>query len=168
MYPRVMFPVKDYNTFDSEICHFKFKKPTYAVEKTNMKFFNEKPTNSCWFDLYIKELNCSIHFSYSPIDNKNTIDNLITDAFVLVAKHNVKAEYRNEKVIKNKNGVNGLLFEIEGPVASPINFYMTDSINHFVRASVYFNSTVNPDSIAPVLDFISTDVEEILRTFKFN
>lgn len=98
---------------------------------------------------------------------ENTLDKLIGDAFILASKHNVKADFREEVLIRKPNHVNGLMFNIEGPVASSINFYLTDSINHFVRASLYFKNTVNPDSIAPVLDFVREDIEKIITTFEW-
>ena len=79
----------------------------------------------------------------------------------------VSNEYREELPIRNQNGVEGLLFNLEGPVASPINFFMTDTLDHFVRASLYFNSNVDPDSIAPILEFVSKDVQQILQTFEW-
>lgn len=165
MFPRVEFPAKAYNEFDIEACHFTFQKPEYATIKTGISFFGEKAKNPCWFDLEIKKLNASLHFSYTKIEGDNTLEKLVTDAFKIVEEHNAKAKYREEALIENKNGVKGLMFNLEGPVASPINFFLTDTTSHFVRASLYFNSVVNPDSTQIVLDFVSKDVDKILSTF---
>ena len=80
----------------------------------------------------------------------------------MAGKHNVRAEFRKESIIEKPGNVNGLLFEISGPVASAIQFYVTDSINHFFRASLYFESHVNPDSTAPVLTFMKQDIFNII------
>ena len=165
MFPRVEFPEKSYDEFDFEACHFTFKKPKYATIKTGISFFGEKAKDPCWFDLEIKELNTSLHFSYTKIDEKNTLEKHVTDAFKIIEEHTAKADYREEALIENKNGVKELMFNLEGPVASPINFFLTDTTSHFVRASLYFNSVVNPDSTQIVLDFVSKDVDEILNTF---
>lgn len=165
MFPRVDFPSKVYNEFDFEACHFTFQKPEYATIKTGITFFGEKAKNPCWFDLEIEKLNTSLHFSYTKIEGKNTLEKLVTDAFKIVEEHNAKSEYTEEALIENKNGVKGLMFNLTGPVASPINFFLTDTVNHFVRASLYFNSAVNPDSTKNVLDFVSKDIDKILSTF---
>ena len=167
MYPRIIYPEKGYDQFLLDVCNFTFEKPAYADVKTGIKFFNEESSHPCWFDLELKEFNGSIHFSYNSIQDSKSLDKLVSDAFRIVEQHNNKAEYRAETLIQNSNGVNGLLFNLEGPVASPINFFLTDTTNHFVRASLYFNSAVDPDSIAPILDFVSKDIEQILKTFKW-
>lgn len=167
MYPRVVYPVQDYNPFVLDACHFTFDKPAYAKVKTGISFFGEKSSHPCWFDLELDEFKGSIHFSYNPIEDENSLDKLVSDAFRIVEQHNKKAEYREEVLIENKNGVHGLQFNLEGPVASPINFFLTDTTSHFVRASLYFNTTVDPDSIAPVLDFVTKDIQKIVDSFKW-
>lgn len=167
MFPRVVYPAQTYDQFKLEACNFTFDKPAYASVKTGIKFFDEESSHPCWFDLELKDFKGSIHFSYNPIENSNSLDKLVSDAFRIVEQHNSKAEYREEIIIENENGVNGLLFNLEGPVASPINFFLTDTTNHFVRASLYFNSAVDPDSIAPILDFVSNDIRKILETFEW-
>ena len=168
MFPRIIYPAQTYDQFELNVCNFTFEKPGYADVKTGIKFFNEESSHPCWFDLELKDFNGSIHFSYNPIENSNSLDKLVADAFKIVEQHNSKAEYREEILIQNDNGVNGLLFNLEGPVASPINFFLTDTTNHFVRASLYFNSAVDPDSIAPVLNFVSKDIQKILETFEWS
>lgn len=168
MYPRVIYPEKEYDDFVYKACNFTFQKPTYATIKTGINFFEEEAKDPCWFDLEIKELNSTLHFSYNRIEGKNTLEKLVVDAFKIVERHNAKAEYRGETIVENKNGVKGLLFNIEGPVASPVNFFLTDTTRHFLRASLYFNNAVNPDSISPILDFVNEDIDKILATFKWN
>ena len=167
MFPRIIYPEKAYDPFILNVCNFTFDKPAYAKVKSGIEFFGEKPEHPCWFDLQLDEFNGSIHFSYNQINDSNSLDKLVSDAFRIVEQHNTKAEYREEVLIKNREGVNGLLFKLEGPVASPINFFLTDTTNHFVRASLYFNSAVDPDSIAPVLNFVSDDIDRILESFKW-
>lgn len=167
MYPRVMYPEKAYEPLTMEGCNFTFEKPVYTKINRDVNFFEEEALHPCWFDLKFKDLNGALYFSYTPIDNNNTIEKLVSDAFRIVQEHNVKAEYRDEKIITNQYGANGLKFNIEGPVASPVNFYFTDEKNHFLRAALYFKSKVNPDSLAPILNFVEEDINHIIETFKW-
>jgi len=57
--------------------------------------------------------------------------------------------------------------EFTGRAASPLQFFLTDSTNHFLKASLYFNSKVNPDSIAPIAEFVKVDVAELINTLKW-
>ena len=79
-------------------------------------------------------------------------------------KHNIKAEFRSDIPLRT-NAASGMAFEIDGPVATPYQFYLTDSTNHFFRAALYFNAKVNPDSTKPVFDFLKKDIEHMQSTF---
>jgi gliding motility-associated lipoprotein GldD len=167
MYPLVEYPLRKEVEFINKECPFHFKHSDYLKYRRDTSFFGEKPINDCWFDLHSKELNSSIHCSFHELRNRKDLDSLIMDAFTLTDKHNIKANARKESIIDNKNGIKGILFEVDGPVASPIQFYVTDSLKYFFRGSLYFNSTVNPDSTAPVLTFIREDVKKLIETFNW-
>jgi len=167
MYPRVKYPVKEFGAFKESYCQFSFSQPLYAKVKKEEYYFEGKPLDPCWFDLEIKALNTTIHCSYYPINKPKDFEDYVNDAFKLTGKHNVRAEYIDEILVDNQKGVTGILFELTGPVASPLQFFLTDSTSHFFRGSVYFNSEVNRDSILPVYDFVKEDVLEMIETFEW-
>jgi gliding motility-associated lipoprotein GldD len=167
MYPFINYPIKKDTIYSSSTCGFSFPHPTHFRFKKDSFFFGEKPVNDCWFDLHSTAINTTIYCSYYDIKNRKGLDSLIKDAFELTNKHNIKANARKESVIQNENGLSGLLFEVDGPVATPIQFFITDSTKHFFRAAVYFDAKVNPDSTAPVLHFIKGDLEKMIEGFRF-
>lgn len=167
MYPRVVYPEKKYTPFQKSDCPFSFQMPEYGAILNDTFRFEGRPDNPCWFDLNLTSLNASIHCSYYEISGSRSLTSLVNDAFNLAGKHNIKANYRKESVIDNGSGVKGILFEIDGPVASPLQFYITDEKKHFFRASLYFNATVNPDSTAPVLQFLRPDLDTLISTFSW-
>lgn len=168
MYPKVEYPQVAYQALDLAFCPVDFDYPRYATIEKKESFFDQKPADECWFNIHSDTLNYDIHCSYYPLSGKNEdISKLIDDSYKMANKHNQKANYREEYLIKNKQEVTGIQFEIEGPVASPIQFYLTDSTQHFFRASLYFNATVNPDSIAPVLNFVKQDIRFMVESFEW-
>jgi gliding motility-associated lipoprotein GldD len=168
MYPKIDFPTeRNYNPLDTFGCEFHFMYPAYAELNKDSFIYENKSSNDCWFDIAIDRLNTKIYCSYYRIDNNNSLTKMVNDAFRIAGEHNSRADYRKESIIDKPGNVHGLLFEISGPVASPIQFYLTDSINHFFRASLYFESQVNPDSTAPVLTFMKEDIEQIINTFEW-
>jgi gliding motility-associated lipoprotein GldD len=167
MYPEVLYPVKEDTLFSNGNCPFTFTMPNYLNFRKDSFFYGEVPQHDCWFDLYNDNLSASLHFSYFPIANRKNLDKLIEDAFRITQEHNVKAVGRSESLIKNEAGVEGIIFEVDGPVASPVQFFLTDSTRHFFRGSLYFNAKVNPDSTAPVLKFVRADVNKIISSFKW-
>ena len=106
--------------------------------------------------------------SYVPITSRKHFDGLVSDAFEMADKHNIKASYRQESAISNPEGqIHGLIFEIDGPVATPLQFFVTDSTQHFLRASLYFKSAVNRDSIAPVYAYLKEDVYGMIESMEW-
>jgi len=166
-FPRVVYPEKAYRSFDTNYCRFTFQYPVYAEVVRDTMFFGEKPPSDCWFNIVIPSLNATVHCSYYAIGGKNTYDKLRGDAYALAGKHNSKADYIDELPVRKPNGVSGMVFDIQGPAASPFQFYLTDSTNHFLRGALYFNSQVRPDSLAPVFDFVKKDVMEMINTFEW-
>jgi len=167
LYPRVIFPVKEYQKFDETYCDFTFEYPSYAEIIQDTIFFGEAPLNPCWFDIVIKELNGKVHCSYFPISKPADLEGYVNDAFKFSSKHNDKADFRDEMVITKPNDVSGILFEMGGQVATPVHFFLTDSINHYFRASMYFYSPTNPDSMDIVHEFVKTDIAKMIETFEW-
>ena len=168
MYPKVEYPEKAYTIFDEDYCELTFERPVYTEINQERSFFDEEPLHPCWFDLSFPSLNGTLHFSYYPVDDRARFDELVGDAFTFVEKHDIKANYRTETIIENDHGLSGILFDISGPVASPTQFYLSDSTDHFIRASLYFNNKVEPDSMAPIYTFVREDIERMIATMKFN
>lgn len=166
-YPKVDYPEKVYQPFDKNYCQFTFEYPKYAEVLQDTLFFDERPTHPCWFDIVIASLDARIHCSYYPITRENTFDKLNSDAFDLANKHNLKANYIDDFIIQKPNGVSGIAFNLEGAVASPFQFILTDSTNHFMRGSLYFNTQAKPDSLAPVVNFVKTDIMHLINTFEW-
>lgn len=166
-YPKVEYPEKTFEAFTEASCPFTFTLPSYAKVVRDTSFFNEKPENPCWFDLYIPAFDSRLHCTYSPIDKDKTFLMLKEESFRLADWHNKRANYIDEINIKNANGVSGFAFDIRGPAASPFQFYLTDSTHHFLRAALYFNTQVQPDSLAPIYEFVKADLLTMIETFQW-
>ncbi len=166
-FPRIIYPEVSYQLVDQPYCPLKFEFPTYGKIVQDTLFFNEKPNHLCWFTIQVPSLNASLHCNYGPIGNRNDFDQYLQDEYKLLSKHNIKADFRDETILQNPQGVNRMAFEIEGEVASPYQFYFTDSTRHFFRASLYFNAQVNADSTKPALSFLIRDIRHMQETFEW-
>ncbi len=167
MYPKVDYPTKAYQDFSISGCPLTFNIPTYFGYSKDT-FAMDKSINKCWFDLECLPLNAYLHLSYLPVENRKHFDQLVGDAFELADKHNIKANYRDERKINYpEKRVHGLLFEIDGPVATPLQFFVTDTSSHFFRGSLYFKSRVDRDSLAPVYNYLKEDVLHLIDNFSW-
>ena len=167
LFPKIDFPEKEYQKFEEGYCNMTFDYPSYAHIEKEDNFFNEAPLHPCWFDIVVPSLNSRIHCSYIELNSQNDFDKAIKDAFNLAGKHNIKADYRDEMVIKKSEDVSGIIFDLHGPVATPAQFFLTDSTKHFVRGALYFNNKVQPDSMAPVYEFMKQDIARLVESFEW-
>ena len=85
----------------------------------------------------------------------------------MVQKHNIKASYIEEFPIQKSESVLGFAFNIEGPAASPFQFYLSDNKQHFLRGALYFNTQARPDSLAPIFNFVKEDIMKMINTFEW-
>lgn len=166
-FPRIEFPEKSYTTFKGGYCDFTFDYPMYGKVVRDSLFFGEKPVNDCWLDVQYPEFNGYLHCTYYPLEKEGDLDKLIKDEWKMSDKHHVKADYSDQFPIDKRNGTTGMIFEIEGAVASNLQFYLTDNQNHFLRAALYFKTQARPDSLAPVYDFIKDDVSRMIASLEW-
>lgn len=167
-YPRVVYPEKVYKPFDASYCNFTFEMPAYATLEKDTVFFDEKPKDECWFNLDVKQLNAKIYCSYNPINSRKDFDELVSDAFAMTNKHNIRASYIDEKQVHRPDDkVYGIVFNVDGAAASSYQFFLTDSTRNFLRGALYFNTQTRPDSLAPVISFMKKDLDKLVETLKW-
>jgi len=160
-YFRIDFPEKKYQKLDS-FYPYKFEYPKYVIITQDSSSVSEK----YWINIEYPDLNGKIHISYKAIDNN--LNQILEDTRKLVYKHTIKADAINEKMfIKPEKKVYGILYEIEGNAASSMQFFLTDSINHYLRGALYFNTEPNKDSLSPVLDFVREDIIVLIESFEW-
>ncbi len=160
-YFRISLPEKEYQSFDTTF-PYKFDYPTYA------KIANDSSNNAeaYWVNLEFPQFNGKVHMSYKTIHNN--LFELLEDSRSLAYKHTIKADAINEKLFfdETKN-VFGILYNIEGDAASSVQFFATDSTQHFLRGSLYFNSIPNKDSLAPVVTFVREDIIRLMESLEW-
>ena len=166
-FPRVTYPEKAYQSFDQDYCAFTFQYPVYTKIIRDTSYIEKQPVHPCWFDIYYPDFDSRLHCSYYPIGQGKSLEELKTDAFELMEWHQKKANYIDEIRIDRSGGVSGFAFDIQGPAASPFQFYLTDSTRHFLRGALYFNTQARPDSLAPIYEFVKEDLYRLIETFEW-
>ncbi len=169
-YPRVIFPVKSFQNFKESGCPFTFIIPEYTHIEKETSFFEAPLENDCWFDLVYPQFDARLHCSYFDMTiEQNSFEKLKTDAFKMADWHNKRANYIDEFPINHHEAqIAGYLFFIEGPAATPSQFYITDSTQHFLRGALYFNQAMEPDSMAPIYDFIRLDILTMIESLQWD
>lgn len=156
-YLRLDFPDRTFSTYDSD-CPFSFEVPDY--------FSVVSKDTTCNKDINISRFNAQIFLTYIPVDTNLNMN--VEYSRKLVYDHSIKADEILEAVVKQQDhGVYGTKYNIVGDAASPYQFYVTDSVNHFLRGALYFNVKPNYDSIKPSLDYILEDVDHMIETVRW-
>ncbi len=160
-YLRLDLPSHKYVHFNDG-CNYTFDVSTLFKVKSVTD--NTGPT--CHKDIDLGPLNGVIHFSY--IDMVEPLAKYVNYSIDKVDEHKIKATaIEDTKIIRAKDKVFGTIFELQGDVASPFQFYLTDSSSKFVSGVVYFNSVPNYDSLKPSLIYLKEDLMKMINTFKW-
>lgn len=155
-YYRIDLPEAAYHTYDTGL--------PYAFDLSDYAQVTPVENEPMWMNIDYPQWNATIHCSYKPLKNCNLRD-AVEDTRTLVYKHTIRADAIAEDYFENEtHRTYGVLYEIEGNAASSVQFFVTDSVRHFVRGSLYFNNLPNADSIAPVNAFIRNDIRRLMET----
>jgi gliding motility-associated lipoprotein GldD len=120
----------------------------------------------CWYDLRFPQYHATVHLTYRKISDD--LAELVEDAHDFKRKHETKAaRIGQERVLRDTARVFGTLFDVEGDVASPMVFYLTDSTDHFLYGALYFKARPNADSLAPVTERLRADMRHFVATLRW-
>lgn len=165
-YLRLEYPQPKYVDTDIHL-PFTFEKNVSATNLTVKPV--KSSTVSYGIDLVYPNMKGTIFLTYKSIENNH--DNLmdfLRDAQNFTQKHTIKAdEIREQAFIDEKKKVYGMFYEVGGNAASQSQFYLTDSINHFLTGSLYFYAKPNYDSILPAAHYLQKDIQHIMETVKW-
>lgn len=184
-YFKIDFPKKQYTTFNEVGYPYSFEYPIYARIAKDSSYFDEGAKNPYWINIEFPTFNGTIFISYKQIGgtsvykvkNKdgsyrdsigvNNFEKMVNDAFNLTYKNDVKAYSIEDSLMHTPNNITGVFFKVSGNVATANQFFLTDSVYHFLRGALYFDATPNEDSLRPVNAFLQQDMKHLINTLKW-
>ena len=165
-YLRLEYPKAKYGDANLEL-PFTFEKNFLATKVTSKKL--KSSTESYGVTLEYPSLKGTLFLTYKSIENdeKNLID-FLQDAQNFTQKHTLKADEIPVTPYENsQQKAFGAFAEVKGNVASPAQFYVTDSVNHFLTGSLYFYAKPNYDSILPAANYLQKDIMHIMESVRW-
>ena len=161
-YFRIDLPEKAYTKVDT-IERYSFECPDYALVTPDPYSPDEKN----WVNIEMPTFKGSIHLTHKPVNDN--LGEYLEDVHTMVVKHLQKANGMHDSLIVNdEHHVYGMFIEMDGKgVATPMQFYLTDSTKNFVRGALYFNFKPDNDSMQPVINFIREDIDHLIETFEW-
>jgi len=163
-YLRLEYPKATYYKVESDL-PFTFDKNSQAQDKITIK---ELAANKSYgLNVEYPKLKGIIYLTYKKV-GKDNLKDLLKDAQNFTQEHTRKADEILSTVYENpERRVYGMFYEIGGNAASQSQFYVTDSVNHFVNGSLYFYAKPNYDSILPAANYLQKDIQHIMETIEW-
>ncbi len=140
----------------------------YSFEKNNIAQIKAaKGKTPCWINLEYPLMDAAVFITYQRVHNN--LDSLLMDAQKLPLQHTIKADFIEGDIYTNpEHKVYGMFYEIEGNAASQAQFYVTDSIKHFMTGALYFNQKPNFDSIMPAAVYLKMDMKHLIESLRWD
>ncbi len=165
---RIDMPEHKYTTFNGQEekddnLPFSFEYPEIGRLSFNDGDENEKG----WFNIEFPAYRANLYLTYRDINHD--FNELMEQTYKMNVKNHIsKADAISEKFFNdNNNKVYGILYELKGNTATAVQFYMTDSTNHFLRGSLYFASEPDADSLEPVIGYFREDIVHLIETLRW-
>jgi gliding motility-associated lipoprotein GldD len=165
-YFKIDFPKHEYKVFDQAGYPYTFEYPVYANIIKDTTFFEDKPENPYWINIDFPRFGGKIYISYKEI-GKNDLNKLVNDAYNMTYKHSTRATEIVDSAMRTATGVSGVFFSVGGNAATAKQFFVTDSVKHFLRGALYFDASPNEDSLGVVNNFLQEDMKHLINTFRW-
>lgn len=184
-YFKIDFPTKAYTTFNDSSYPYTFEYPLYARISKDSSYFKGGAKNPYWININFPSLNGTIYISYKNIGGtslykvknpngtyrdsigKNDFEKMVNDSYDLTYKNEIKAYSIQDSVMHTPNHITGIFFTLSGNVATAKQFFLSDTLRHFLRGALYFDATPNEDSLRPVNAFLQDDMKHLINTLKW-
>lgn len=158
-YSRVELPSPVYSR-STDSLPFSFE----LSDQAKLSWQKNKP-GEYFCDVIYPVLNARLYCTFHVI-TPSKLQQFAEESHKMAYQHTVVATGIKENLIANNRlHVYGILYDIQGNVATPLQLSLTDSVHYYFNASLYFNAVPNADSIAPVLKYIRQDVLHLMNTF---
>ena len=151
-----------------------FEKPMYDTfssdsSKLNFIFNNAYASFEIVSDektvLRYKDIKIEIILSDIQLENTSSFEESLQNFYMFLEPHRKKSnQIRVKEFISADNKRFAKVFEMRGPVASPLQFYVTDSINNFLFGSMNLIEKSDYDSIYPSVMYVKNDIFSIIES----
>jgi len=162
-YNRFNLPEAKYQALPDTL-PYRFEYSAFAQLRKDTSWVRER----YWVEIYYPEIKANIHVTYEPLDkSEKLLKELLNDAYVLTAKHQIKAYAIDETITRTPSGKTAIIAELDGEVPSQFQFTMTDSTKNFLRGALYFNTKVQNDSLMPAINYVKKDIMHMINTLEW-
>tara|TARA_S200000501_G_scaffold257359_1_gene241128 strand:+ start:15656 stop:16228 length:573 start_codon:yes stop_codon:yes gene_type:complete len=162
----------------SAFLRIEFPEPNYIATKEiklpidfyyNLSAVDVSVINSKQLSFNYANMKMSIDLFLKKMIETNDLENNFRDFSLILETHSKKSngifvrEYEDVN-----NSVYAKIFELRGDVASPIQFYLTDSTSNFIYGSLNLKFKPKYDSIYPTIQYVKNDILVLIESLNWN
>ncbi|MCQ2295714.1 MAG: hypothetical protein MJZ67_08705 [Bacteroidales bacterium] len=165
-YLRIDLPPHGYALCDTAALPFTFERSNLARME-----WKEAPDRSHdkWFTLQYPNYKGYLFLSYKRLHDRKDLKAQIDTSYRFVEDNfHFSSGVDENRFMNPERKVYGMTYHLKGQnVASTYQFWVTDSVSHFLRGALYIDCTPNNDSLAPVLEYIQADVDHLIESIQW-
>ena len=159
-------PKHKYKMLDDKRLAYKMEISEYAsleIPEEHQDYWNNivyndlDPNFKARIEMTYKNLHC----------DEAKLRSVLDDCYKLAMKHHVRATTIAQNVITTSKGLEIMLVVISGEVPTSFQFYTLNSRTHFLRGALYFPTALANDYLAPIINYIKTDIAHMLSTLEW-
>ena len=155
-----------------------FPEPKYITQKEikspidfyyNLSAADINVINTKQFSINYPKMNLVVDMSLNKIYKAEDLENNFRDFSLTLETHAKKSNGMFIREYEDLNSeVYAKIFELRGDVATPIQFYLTDSISNFIKGSLNLKFKSKYDSIFPTIQYVKNDILVLVESLKWN
>ncbi|MFK7970087.1 MAG: hypothetical protein AB8F95_06950 [Bacteroidia bacterium] len=161
-FPRMNIPDSTaHQVYESQTCPFTFKAPAGGEISRDL-------ADSCWLDLKFPAYDLVWHISHREVNQADvTAEFYFEEHRRLVYKHSQKASEIRPLEFEVPAG-RVIAHELYGEVGTPYYVFLRDPSNsQVVTMSFYFQTSLENDSLAPLITYMKQEMDNALLSFEF-
>ena len=120
-----------------------------------------------WFNLSYTEYGAQLYNTYTTLSSGGLLS--ATEDFYKLLQRNTQKEEIHYTLYENKaDSIYAHLFISTATAASPIQFFVTDSVKHYFRGALYFvDDTISRETKESYIGVLIGQIRHMLETFKW-
>ena len=163
-YLRIDLPPHGYTLCDTTALPFTFERSNLSTIEWKKNLPNEK-----WFTVAYPKYKGYLFLTYKDIHGPKDLRAQIDTSYQFVEGHfSFSSGVDEDKFMDKGHQLYGTTYHLKGQnVASTYQFWITDSVSHFLRGALYIDCTPNNDSLAPVIEYLQDDVNHMIESVRW-
>jgi len=160
-YPRIAYPIAQYQTSELTELPISFEYPTYATLEA------VKPDKKNWINLHFNSFSATLFMSLIKTPENNAFQVIQAKEKMAIDQAPTASEVRKEEFEAADKRFTGYFYLTDGNAPCPVQFILTNHNGLLFDGSLLFDNTVNRDSLASVVAGLTRDVRHLVETFHF-